>query len=67
MTFTVKRHQLHHEVTHQTARTDLMKLSELGFLEKSNIGRRFIFDVPDDLESRLIGFENQAGRDNDSG
>lgn len=49
----VESHRSSHNVTYQTARTDLMKLEELGLLEKTKIGKAYAFIAPDDLRNRL--------------
>lgn len=46
-------HQRTHNVTYQTARTDLMGLAELNFLEMSKRGRKLIFRRSDGFESKL--------------
>ena len=51
--YKIDRHQSSHHVTYQTARTDLLGLVEMGLLEKSTVGRTFIFVPPDDLRVRL--------------
>jgi Fic family protein len=44
--FTIETHKNVHGVTHQTARTDLLKLSDAGLLRKTKQGRKFVF-IPD--------------------
>jgi Fic family protein len=51
--YRIDRHQSSHHVTYQTARTDLLDLTEMGLLEKSTMGRAFVFTAPDDLRQRL--------------
>jgi len=51
--YTVESHRRSHQVTPQTARTDLLKLAELGLLERNKRGRAFLFRTPADLETRL--------------
>ena len=51
--FTIASHRNAHNVTYDTARTDLLKLDEQGLLTKSKQGRAFVFFVPDDLHDRL--------------
>ncbi len=51
--YTVDSHQRSHRITNQTARTDLLKLAELGLLEKIKRGRAFLFYVPSNLEQRI--------------
>lgn len=58
MEYTIKSHQRSHGVTYQTARTDLLKLSdELEFLRKVKIGRKDIFIAPANLEYILKNIE----------
>lgn len=51
--YTVKSHKRSHRVTTQTARTDLLKLAELGLLEHRKRGRAFVFHAPADLPERI--------------
>jgi Fic family protein len=51
--YTVASHRRSHQVTPQTARTDLLKLAELGLLERRKRGRAFLFRAPADLAGRL--------------
>jgi len=51
--YTVESHRRSHQVTPQTARTDLLKLAELGLLERNKRGRAFLFRTPADLDARL--------------
>ncbi|MGE0082021.1 MAG: Fic family protein [Thiohalomonadaceae bacterium] len=51
--YTVASHQRSHQIVTQTARTDLLKLVELGLLEKRKRGRAFAFYAPPDLANRL--------------
>ncbi len=51
--YTFRSHRRSHDVSYQTARTDLMKLAELGLLDSGKVGRAFVFDAPRDLRDRL--------------
>lgn len=51
--YTVKSHERSHRITTQTSRTDLLKLAELGLLEKRKRGRAFVFHAPADLPQRI--------------
>ena len=51
--FTIESHRGSHRVTYQTARTDLLKLSDLGLLEKSNRGNAFVFYPTQNLREKL--------------
>jgi len=55
----VESHRRSHNITYQTARTDLMKLNELGLLNKTKVGKAFTFLVPDDLRARLETLESR--------
>ena len=49
--YVIASHQRSHIVTYQTARTDLIGLANVGFLEMSKRGRKLIF-------RRISGFES---------
>jgi len=51
--YTVESHKRSHQITTQTARTDLLKLAELGLLEQRKRGRAFVFIAPPDLGERI--------------
>lgn len=51
--YTVESHKRSHQITTQTSRTDLLKLMELGLLEKRKRGRAFVFYAPPDLGDRI--------------
>lgn len=51
--FYVESHRGAHNVTYDTARTDLLKLVELGLLEKTKIGRAFSFNAIKNLKKKL--------------
>lgn len=54
MEYTIKSHRASHGVTYQTARTDLLKLSdELKLLRKVKIGKEDVFIVPANLEDLM--------------
>lgn len=46
-------HAAGHDITHETARTDLSALVERGLLERRRMGRRYSFMAPADLADRL--------------
>jgi Fic family protein len=52
-TYTFQTHAASHGVTHETARTDLLALVEMGFLEQRRQGRRYTFTPPTDLAEQL--------------
>jgi Fic family protein len=51
--YTVESHRRSHRVTPQTARTDLLGLTELGLLDQYKRGRAFVFSAPSDLRERI--------------
>lgn len=51
--YTIESHRRSHGVVYQTARTDLLELSERGFLRKRSVGRTFEFAASEDLGRRL--------------
>ena len=52
-TYQIAGHGARHAVTYATARSDLLSLSNMNFLEQKRVGRAFVFFAPTDLESRL--------------
>ena len=50
---TIKSHWRSHNVTYQTARTDLLKLADLGLVDGAKQGRAFVFTDTGELEERL--------------
>jgi Fic family protein len=53
--YTFRSHARSHNVTFQTARTDLLSLKEQGLLELKKRGRQFVFFPADDLPAKLAG------------
>ncbi len=51
--YRIEAHQRSHGIVYQTARTDLLELAELGFLNKFKEGRAHVFSPPADLAKRL--------------
>jgi Fic family protein len=51
--YTFTSHAQSHSVTHETARSDLRELAEMGLLEQHRIGRRYQFTPPPDLVELL--------------
>ncbi len=56
-TYTVAGHQRSHNVSRQTARTDLMELERFHFLDMGKQGKRFVFWAPQDLRDRLMALK----------
>jgi Fic family protein len=51
--YSFQSHATSHGVTHETARGDLLRLVEMGFLEQRRQGRRYVFAPTPDLAKRL--------------
>ena len=51
--FTIEEHLSQEQVTYQSARTDLLKLEELGLLTKARVGKRYEFRSSGDLPAVL--------------
>lgn len=51
--YTIESHRRSHNVVYQTARTDLLDLSERGFLKAWREGRKWHFTPEENLEHRL--------------
>ena len=51
--YQIKEHQTTHNIAYQTARTDLLKLAELGLLLQIKKGLSYVFIAPTDLKERL--------------
>lgn len=47
--YVIEHHRQSHNITYQTARTDLLKLEELKLLTKREIGKTFVFTAPENL------------------
>ena len=56
--YTIEGHRISHNTVYQTARTDLLDLSQRGILEKRQTGKAFHFTPVADLEKRL-GYLNE--------
>jgi Fic family protein len=56
--YNIKEHQAAHKITYQTARTDLLKLSDqFKILSKRKYGNLFVFVAPPDLGQTLADVE----------
>jgi Fic family protein len=51
--YTIKSHQVSHNIVQQTSRTDLLALVEKGLLVQSKAGRQYYFKPHPELENRL--------------
>jgi Fic family protein len=58
--YTFTSHSRSHRVTHQTARTDLMELAELGLLVRHTVRRQFVFAPAPDLAKQLATLGRKA-------
>ncbi len=52
--FTIQGHRHYHNISYQTARTDLLGLADVELLMMSKVGREFRFVAPDDLGVRIM-------------
>ena len=59
--YTVESHRRSHNITHQTSRTDLVQLVELGLMAQSKRGRAFVFYAAEDLRSRIEAAAEKKG------
>jgi hypothetical protein len=55
--YLIEGHRQSHQVTYDTARTDLLDLTTLGLLIKQVRGKAFVFMVPNDLKNRIEGIK----------
>jgi Fic family protein len=51
--FRIRYHKTKHNIAYATARADLMKLAEMGYLVQEQRGKAFVFVAHPDLKSRL--------------
>lgn len=51
--YTIRSHQMSHNVVYQTSRLDLLDLEERGLLKSQKIGKTWYFMPANDLEERL--------------
>ena len=58
--FTIHEHESQEQVTYQSARTDLLKLEELGLLTKTRVGKRFEFRSSGNLAASLRSLVDPA-------
>jgi Fic family protein len=54
VTYRIQEHQHSHQVTYETARTDLLALVDHGLLEKHKEGKSFVFHMPQKLRDKLV-------------
>ena len=60
MVHTIESHRRSHNVTYQTARTDLLKLAGVGLVAMSKPGRAFVFAPAHDFDERLGRLANSG-------
>lgn len=60
--YTVASHRRSHQITPQTARTDLLQLVKLKLLQQYKRGRAFVFAAPDDLRQRIEAAAGKKGK-----
>lgn len=53
MLYTIESHRRSHNVSYQTARTDLFKLADLRLVTTAKRGRAFVFEPAEDLDRKL--------------
>ena len=58
--FYIESHRGSHNVTYDTTRTDLLKLVDIGLLEKKKIGKAFRFTSIINLHERLEHLGNNS-------
>jgi Fic family protein len=59
--YTIQSHQKSHDVSYETARSDLLGLAREGLVEQRKSGRSFAFVAMDDLRAKLEGTPTAAG------
>lgn len=53
MMISIKEHARANRVTYETARSDLLSLSDCGLLDRKTVGKQFIFTAPPNLRARI--------------
>lgn len=57
--YKIEGHQRSHSVVYQTARSDLLELTQLELLEKEKAGKSYVFYAPTDLRERIAKIAEQ--------
>lgn len=57
-TYSIESQQRTHNISYQTARTDLLALAAFGLLIKHTASRAFVFTAPVDLQARIAALAN---------
>lgn len=60
MMISIKEHARANRVTYQTARSDLLSLSDFGLLDKKLVGKQLIFAAPPNLRARVDAHQKAA-------
>jgi len=60
--FTIAAHMHLHGIVYQSARTDLLRLDDLGLFTKAKVGKTFVFRAETDLAERLRRLGNRAAK-----
>lgn len=60
--YTFDSHRGSHEISYQTARTDLLTLAKHGLLDRSKDGKMFVFIAPPDLHERIAKLGRSRSR-----
>lgn len=50
---TIKEVEIKYDIVYQTARLDLLGLEEMGYLKSKNVGKKLVFYVVDDFDSKI--------------
>ena len=61
MFYTIESHRRSHNVSYQTARTDLFKLADHHLVTAAKRGRAFVFALAEDFDDRLRELANRSG------
>ena len=61
MFHTIESHRRSHNVSYQTARTDLFKLADHHLVTAAKRGRAFVFALAEDFDDRLRELANRSG------
>lgn len=60
--YTIEGHRSSHNVTYPTARADLLKLADLGLLNKKQSGNTFLFEAVEDMNDRIESLKKTASK-----
>ena len=63
-TYSIESHRKSHSISYPTARSDLLELMEIEFLNQRKIGKAFIFVAAEQLEDKLVTLRMQFDRKN---